>query len=142
MSHVTNLEFTTARKNSLPQRKSLEIALDGIDFRCGLLLLVIHIRCFSVRNHIQWAYYSKSGSPFPKVCCWCAGPLTSADMKAREEKLQLVSTCLPRCSNDTCVQKGWQTRGKKRALPSQKISKRYKSLKLLHQKLSHLANEK
>ena len=141
--------YYSARRLSVDEQKYLQIALDSIDFQCGsgiisdthpnsgvaaLYKKVMTNTSLSCWNHIEYPYYSKSGSPFPLVCCWCGGPLTSDDLNARQEKLKGIATCLPLCSVDSCVKKGWQTRGKKRALAKKQSSKSSKKSRIASQK--------
>jgi hypothetical protein len=126
--------YYSAKRLSAKENNFLKIAIDGIDFRCGSALISethpnhgvvalldrvkinISLACW---NHVEWPYYSKNvGSPFPLVCCWCAGALTAENLKARAQKLEILQTCLPLCSEKACQDKGWQTRGKKRSMPS------------------------
>jgi hypothetical protein len=132
---------------SAAQKSSLHIALDAIDYRCGSPIItemhpntsvaalfgkVVTNTKLTCWNHIEWAYYSKIvGAKFPIVCCWCGDTPTSADLNEREKQLAEISTCLPRCSGVDCTQKGWQTRGKRRAsaVKKQRKQKEQKSMR-------------
>lgn len=141
--------YYSAKKLLKDDKKFLQIAFDSIDFTCGSALIsqshpnagvaglynkILTNTSLTCWNHVEYAYYSKSGKSFPIVCCWCGGSVTSDDLKAREEKLKEITTCLPLCSKPACVQKGWQTRGKKRVLVVNQNSKRAKKAKIASQK--------
>ena len=142
--------YYSAKRLSKDEQKFLAIALDSVDFTCGSALIseshpntgvaslynkVLTNTSLTCWNHIEYAYYSKSGGkPFPLVCCWCGDSVSSDDLKAREEQLKQITTCLPLCSKSECKHKGWQTRGKKRVLQAKTNSKRAKRAKIANQK--------
>ena len=85
-------------------------------------------------NHVEWAYNSKSGTAFPKICCWCGEAVSISELEAYTEKRKQFTSCLPLCSKQSCTQKGWRTRGKKRAQESKKEAKTAKKAKIEKQK--------
>ena len=129
--------YCSRKRISKSDQVFLEIALDGIDYICSWALLsqahastgvaALYSKIFtntslSCWNHIEYVYFSKSGRPFPYHVLLVWWPVSSDDMKSREEKLKENVTCLPLCSEEECTNKGWQTGGEKRGLVTKQKS--------------------
>ena len=149
--------YYSKKKLSTSENKSLNIALDSLDFECGSALIndshpnsgvaALFVKVaintgLTCSNHVEWPYYSKSGSQFPIVCCWCGGSLSANDLEERQEQLSVVSTCIPRCANNSCVQKGWQTRRKKIAFAKKETLKTKKKTRISSQKAQASKNKR